>query len=73
MSKVTIAIPFKETVWGEILLTINLPEEVDQGEFVDAVKRGDTDVFTQNVIAEDWRACDSEVIEIEYDNLEVIQ
>ena len=73
MSRVIIGIPYQETVWGEVIITINLPEGEDQDTFVDAVQRGDIDVFTQDIIMENWNAQDSEVIEIDYSNLEVIQ
>ena len=73
MSKVIISIPYQETVWGEVMITVNLPEGEDQETFVDAVQRGDIDVFTQAVINEQWEAENSEVIKIEYENLEVIQ
>lgn len=73
MSEVTIGIPYQETVWGEVRITVNLPEGEDQETFVDAVQRGDIDVFTQAVINEQWEAENSEVIKIEYENLEVIQ
>jgi len=74
MNKVTISIPFQETVWGSVHVTVNLPEGGDQDTFVEAVKRGDIDVFTQEEVTnEHWNAEDSEVIEIEYENLEVIQ
>ena len=73
MRKVIISIPYQETVWGEVMITVNLPEGEDQETFVDAVQRGDIDVFTQAVINEQWEAQNSEVIKIEYENLEVIQ
>ena len=73
MSKVIISIPYQETVWGEVMITVNLPEGEDQETFVDAVRRGDIDVFTRDIINEKWESEDAELIKIEYSNLEVIQ
>ena len=73
MSKVIISIPYQETVWGEVMITVNLPEGEDQETFVDAVRRGDIDVFTHDIINEKWESEDAELIKIEYSNLEVIQ
>ena len=74
MRRITVAIPYQEMVWGQIIVTANIPEGYDQETFVDAIQRGDIDVFVQDILPdENWEAQDSEVVDIDYANLEVIK
>ena len=72
MTEFTITIPYEETTWGQVTLTIELPEGDSRDALIDDIVSGKKSAFDQGIVDEYWATSDSEIVEIHNNMLELL-
>lgn len=68
---VKVSIPYQETVWGDVLLTLEKDSDVSREDFLKGIQTGTIDPWAF-VAAEEWISYDSDDPQVSYEETEEI-
>ena len=72
MSEIKVSVTYTKQVWGQVELTIKLPDDLHVDDALDGVRTGRINLWNLNIVHEAWIADDSDLVDVDYENLELL-